>query len=299
LGKRRRRKTWKVIGHWSDPPPPEAPAPPDRKAKTEADGRDLTAVGMLALLTVPRFLGFLATPVLAPLIAGINPDYLAGGFALGIAMTGIGALLLGFVRRHNRAALRSDAAAITLMGHRLPRAVMASGLLTTAPCVLLWIDIGYYSYLIWTAFALLAMVGALAFLSVIRQQGVIAIDAFGVRFRDLWSNTLPWSNVKDIRIETEAAVDWLVFDLLRPLPTAFRPGSLFAVRTRLSEDRNSLFIHWQAYQADVDDLLAFLKRHLDDHRQWATARETAPDAVTGPDESARALRDMDPAMVDE
>jgi hypothetical protein len=298
LGKRRRRRTWKVIGHWSDPPPPE-PAPPAPKTWTEGDKKGAAAAVVVLLVYGPRLLAFFASPVLVPVIAGINTDYLAEGFALGMAMIGIGAMLLGFVRRHNRAALRSDAATITLMGPRLPRAIMSSGLLTAAPCVLLWLFVGRYSWVIWFAFSMLAFLGIAGFASLIRQQGVIAVDAFGIRFRDLWASALPWSNIADIRIESEPTVDWLVIDLKAPLPPSAGPGSLFAVRTRINEARTAIYIDWHAYQADPEDLLAFLRRRLDDHRAWAAARAAAPHAVDGPDGSARALRDMDPALADE
>lgn len=298
MGKRRRRRKWKVISHWSDAPPPEPTEPPAKKTSTDNDKSGVAAAALSVLLYAPRLLAFFASPVLVPLIAGINTDYLAGGFTLGMVMIGIGAMLLGFVRQRNRAKLRSDAATITLMGPRLPRAIIASGLLTAAPCVLLWLFVGRFSWVVWFASGMLAFLGIVGFASLVRQQGVMAIDAFGIRFRDLWSAALPWSNIREIRIESESTVDWLVIDLKSALPMPARARSLFAVRTRINDERTSIFVDWHAYQAEPDDLLAFLKRRLEDYRRWAAARAPAPHAVTAPDQSARALREMDPTLAE-
>ena len=294
MGKRRRRKKWKVIGHWSDPPQPEAPPP------TEAEPfawKDVSAEGWAhGGIFGARLLAFFVSPVLTPLIVSLNPDYLAGGFTLGVVLTGIGGVLMSIVRRRNAAALLSDTPAVTLMGHRLPLAFTASGLLTLAPCMFIAIDAGWVTWYVFGGFAAL---GVAAFVSVIRRQGVIAIDSFGIRFRDLWSNALPWNNVKDIRIEREPTIDWLVFDLMSPLPASTRPRSLFSVRTRMNAERTALFVHWEAYQAHADELAAYLQQRLANYRRWAAERDRIPHAVQVPDDSARALRDMDPALAEE
>ena len=295
MGRRKRRKKVKIIGHWSDPPAADlavAPAAPSEQSP-EATGEEVALWLIYGSILVPLILA----PVSQIVLWHVDLEHLAMGVTAGIALIGAGIVLWKLLRRRNAWLLRqADARPVILWGKRLPMVVIVTGLFTLTPSILLWAGITEVDgveidlrYLVLMVFVFLMLFDCIALMALLTYGRRATVGATGIRLPDLWDGVLTWNKIASIRIEQRGVADWLLLDLrgsgglvLSRRPRWLKSSNYDAEKGRLEFPSN-------VFLAPPEPLLAHLHRRIEEHAEATRMRSAVPAGVLRADEAGLAL----------